>query len=102
MNPQELRTELARLRVAPPDDPLRACLYLQHIQDTYTFLNTTLRNAANNGGLGSGYAFVATALQDPELLNSLCKALDEFLCPAIQAHLLTAGNNQLPDFQKAQ
>jgi hypothetical protein len=99
MTPTELRTELKRLRVTPPDDPLRACLYLQHIQDTYTFFNTTLRNAANNGGLGAGYSFVATAVQDPELLNALCNALDEFLCPAIQAHLLTAGNNLLPDFQ---
>lgn len=99
MTPAELRTELTRLRVTPPDDPLRACLYLRHIQDTYTYFNTTLRQPVANGGLGPAYGFVATALRDPGLLNSLCKTLDEFLCPAIQAHLATAGNNQLPDFQ---
>src|SRR5215813_9479486 len=100
MNPQDLRNELDRMGVTPPDDPLRACLYLNHIQDTYTYFNTTLRQPVGNGGLGpNAYDFVEKAVQDPELLNSLCKTLDEFVVPAIQADLLLNNNDQLPDFQ---
>jgi hypothetical protein len=101
MTDQELIAELYDKNVTPPDDPLRACLYLQHIRDTYDYFHTELAGPVGQGdGLGAAdYAFVETALQDPELLNSFCKVLDDFLCPAIQAHLLTNNYNQLPNFR---
>src|SRR6185369_6718370 len=100
MNPADLQTELDRLGVTPPDNPLRSCLYLRQIQDTYTFFHTTLSQPIANGGLGTdAYDFVERAVKDPELLNALCKALDDIVCPAINAHLRTNNNNRLPNFQ---
>jgi hypothetical protein len=84
MTADELRAELKRLGVTPPE-PLRASLYLQELQLTYNFFRDRTFAPA-------GYDKVKTAVQDPELLNGLAKALDSFVCMAVNADLNARGN----------
>ena len=93
MTPAELRTELARLGVTPPDNSLRCCLYLQRIRDAHDFFHTQLNQSVPLGGLGPDYDFVKDALRDPELLNEFCRALDFFLAPAVAKDVKDARVN---------
>ncbi len=79
MTVTELRSQLKSLGVSPPN-ALRASLYLGELQATSVYLKNGLATI-----LGSDYARVKTAVQDPELLNTLCKVLDGFVAQAVQA-----------------
>ena len=96
MTVDELRTELARMGVTYPAGSLRACLYLHELQTTYDFFHTNLARPVNMGGLGPGYARVSRALRDPELLNSLSRALDHIIIEAINADLNTVNRATPP------
>ena len=85
MDAEALHNTLAGINVTPPDE-LRASLYLTQIQDTRTFLFTTLANDQVIGG--DVYQKFAPALQDPELLNDFCVIIDHFLGAAVSADLM--------------
>ena len=84
MNATELQNELNRLGVTPPS-VLRASLYLGELQATYDYFKTGLTSM-----LGSNYGLVKTAVQNPELLNTLAKVLDHYVAQAVQADLASA------------
>ncbi len=100
MDLNQLQAELSRLGVTlssnsdpaniaaalPGQRQYRASLYLAQLQAAETFFTTTLAQPLPIG-LGAGYAFVQTALQSPELLNSLALSLDLWVGPAVQQHI---------------
>jgi Domain of unknown function (DUF4135) len=86
-----------------PDQRLyRASLYLRRLQNTRTFLTTTLNQAPPVGiGAGAaGYNFCRTALQSTTLIDALALELDQWVVPAVKNVVLALPlPNGMADYQ---
>ena len=88
MKLEELRDLYKALNVTFKDDLTlkRAIIYYQFVKDTYDSLTTgTIKKELSK--IANGYERVAPAFTQPDLLQGLCKILDEYIVSAVNAAL---------------